>query len=180
MSRVLAGLTVLCFAAAAMPVLAAPVPPEKQAPVQRVLARMSMDSVALAMLQKPIADALGQARVVLQSQVPAERREAALKDINAEAARTFDEEAPLVRASARKAIDGELAPLLAQRFSEDELKQLAAILESPLLAKFEALNPEMRKTVGESVAKANGAQVNARLTELQNKIGLRLRAAIAP
>jgi hypothetical protein len=172
-------LTALCIAAGAA-AQAAPVAPDKQAPVARVLARMSMDSVALAMLQKPIADAVGQARVVLQAQVPAERRDAALKDINAEAARTFDEQAPLVRASAKKAVDTEVAPLLAQRFSEDELKQLAAILESPVLAKFEALNPELKKTVGESVARANGAQVNARLTELQTRIGLRLRAAIAP
>lgn len=177
MSRVVVGLTILCIAAAAQ---AAPVAPENQAPVQRVLARMSMDSVALAMLQKPIADAVGQARVVAQSQVPAERRDAALKDIDAEAVKAFNEEAPLVRASARKAVDSEVAPLLAQRFSEDELKQLATILESPVLAKFEALTPELKKTVGQSVAKANGAQVNARLTELQNKIGLRLRAAIAP
>jgi hypothetical protein len=179
MFRVAAGLTAVCIAAA-VPARAAPVAPEKQAPVQRVLAKMSMDGVALAMLQKPIADALGQARVVLQAQVPEQRREAALRDINAEATKTFDEQAPLVRASARKAVETEVAPLLAQRFTEDELKQLAAILESPVLAKFEALNPELKKTVGESVARANGAQVNARLTELQNKIGLRLRAAIAP
>ena len=57
-------------------------------------------------------------------------------------------------------------------------RQLAAILESPVKAKFEALAPEIQKTLGEGVAKANQAQVNARLTELNNKIGMRLRAAV--
>jgi uncharacterized protein len=176
MFRVVAGLMAMSLAAT---VQAAPVPPEKQAAVQRVLAKMSMESVALAMLQKPIADALAQARVVAQSRVPAEQREAVLKDINASATQTFESEAPLVRASARQAVETAVAPLLAERFSADELRQLAAILESPVLAKFEALTPAMKKTVGDSVARSNQAQVNAALTELQNKIGLRLRSAIA-
>lgn len=179
MSRAVACLMAVSLAAAAASAGAAPaVPAEKQALVQRVLAKMSMESVALQMLQKPIADAQAQARVVAQSRIPAEQRDAVLKDINAEAVKTFEQEAPLVRASARQAVDASVAPLLAQRFSEDELKQLAAILESPVLAKFEALAPELKKTVGQSVAKTNGPQVNAALTELQNKIGLRLRSAI--
>jgi hypothetical protein len=45
-------------------------------------------------------------------------------------------------------------------------------------AKFEALAPEIQKALGENVAKANQAQVNPKLAALQNKIGLRLRAAI--
>jgi hypothetical protein len=76
-------------------------------------------------------------------------------------------------------VDTTIAPMLAQRFTVDELTQLAAILESPVKAKFEALAPEIQKTLGEAVARANQAQVNPKLTELQNKIGLRLRAAVA-
>jgi hypothetical protein len=77
-------------------------------------------------------------------------------------------------------VDSTIAPMLAQRFTDDELKQLAAILESPVKAKFESLVPEIQKTLGENVAKASQAQVNPKLTELQNKIGLRLRAAVTP
>ena len=70
-----------------------------------------------------------------------------------------------------------VAPLLAQKFSVDELKQLAEILESPVLAKFETLVPEMKRAVGENVARANQAQIQPKMTELQNRVGLRLRAA---
>jgi hypothetical protein len=182
MSRVALGLIAATFAAAAAATASAqtaPVSPEKQALVQRVLAKMPMENVGLAMLQTPAAEAVRQARAVLQGRATPEKQEAALKDITAEANKFLEEEAPLVRASTRQVVDTTIAPMLAQRFTADELKQLAAILESPVKAKFEAMAPEIQKTLGESVARANQAQINPKLTELQNKIGLRLRAAVA-
>jgi hypothetical protein len=182
MSRVALGLIAATFAAtaaAAASAQTAVVSPEKQALVQRVLAKMPMENVGLAMLQTPAAEAVRQARAVLQGRATPEKQEAALKDITAEANKFLEEEAPLVRASTRQVVDTTIAPMLAQRFTADELKQLAAILESPVKAKFEAMAPEIQKTLGESVARANQAQINPKLTELQNKIGLRLRAAVA-
>jgi hypothetical protein len=178
MSRVVAGLIAATFCTAAV-AQAIPVAPEKQALVQRVLARMPMENVGLAMLQTPASEAVRQARAVLQGRAAPDKQEAAMKDIAADAAKFLEEEAPMVRASTRQVVDSTIAPMLAQRFTVDELTQLAAILESPVKAKFEALAPEIQKTLGEAVARANQAQVNPKLTELQNKIGLRLRAAVA-
>jgi hypothetical protein len=154
------------------------VPPEKQALVQRVLAKMALDSVGLQMLQAPVAEMLRQSRVVVTSRVPAEKQEATMKDVTAEATRFLEQETPGLRASTHAVVQTSVAPLLAQKFSVDELKQLAEILESPVLAKFETLVPEMKKAVGENVAKANQAQIQPKMTELQNRVGLRLRAAV--
>jgi hypothetical protein len=153
------------------------VPAEKQALVNRVLAKMALDTVGLQMLQAPVAEMLRQSRVVVTSRVPAEKQEAAMKDITAEATKFLEQEAPPLRASTQAAVKSSVAPLLAQKFSVEELKQLAEVLESPVLAKFETLVPEMKKTVGDNVAKANAAQIQPKMTELQNRIGLRLRAA---
>jgi hypothetical protein len=178
MSRVVVGLIAATLSAAAM-AQSAPIPAEKQALVKRVLAKMPMENVGLAMLQTPAAEAVRQARAVLQGRATPDKQEAALKDITAEATKFLEEEAPLVRASTKQVVDSTIAPMLAQRFSVEELAQLAAILESPVKAKFESMVPDIQKTLGEAVAKANQAQVNPKLTELQNKIGLRLRAAVA-
>ena len=52
-----------------------------------------------------------------------------------------------------------VAPLLAERFSEDELRQIIAILESPVKRKFEDMIPEMQKTLGsESDGTTNRSQ----------------------
>ena len=154
------------------------VPPAKQALVQRVLDKMGLESVGLQMLQTPVADMLRQSRVVVQSRVPADKQDALMKDITAEATKFVEQEAPALRASTHAIVQSSVAPLLAQKFSEDELKQLAGILESPVLAKFETIVPEMKRAVGENVARAHGAQIQPKMTELQNRVGLKLRAAV--
>ena len=154
------------------------VPPAKQALVQRVLDKMGLESVGLQMLQTPVADMLRQSRVVVQSRVPADRQDALMKDITAEATKFVEQEAPALRTSTHAIVQSSVAPLLAQKFSEDELKQLAGILESPVLAKFETIVPEMKRAVGENVARAQGAQIQPKMTELQNRVGLKLRAAV--
>jgi predicted NBD/HSP70 family sugar kinase len=156
---------------------AAGVPAEKQALVNRVLARMALDSVGTQMLTAPVAEMLRQARVVVTSRVPAEKQDAAMKDITTEANKFLEQEVPLLRTSTQTVVQASVAPLLAQKFSVEELTRLAEILESPVLGKFETLVPEMKKTVGENVAKANAAQIQPKMTELQNRVGLRLRAA---
>ena len=154
------------------------VPPAKQALVQRVLDKMGLESVGLQMLQTPVADMLRQSRVVVQSRVPADKQDALMKDITAEATKFVEQEAPALRTSTHAIVQSSVAPLLAQKFSEDELKQLAGILESPVLAKFETIVPEMKRAVGENVARAQGAQIQPKMTELQNRVGLKLRAAV--
>ena len=154
------------------------VPPAKQALVQRVLDKMGLESVGLQMLQTPVADMLRQSRVVVQSRVPADKQDATMKDITAEATKFVEQEAPALRTSTHAIVQSSVAPLLAQKFSEDELKQLAGILESPVLAKFETIVPEMKRAVGENVARAHAAQIQPKMTELQNRVGLKLRAAV--
>ena len=154
------------------------VAPAKQALVQRVLDKMGLESVGLQMLQTPVADMLRQSRVVVQSRVPADKQDALMKDVTAEATKFVEQEAPALRASTHAIVQSSVAPLLAQKFSEDELKQLAGILESPVLAKFETIVPEMKRAVGENVARAQGAQIQPKMTELQNRVGLKLRAAV--
>ena len=154
------------------------VPPAKQALVQRVLDKMGLESVGLQMLQTPVADMLRQSRVVVQSRVPADKQDALMKDITAEATKFVEQEAPALRTSTHAIVQSSVAPLLAQKFSEDELKQLAGILESPVLAKFETTVPEMKRAVGENIARAQGAQIQPKMTELQNRVGLKLRAAV--
>jgi hypothetical protein len=46
--------------------------------------------------------------------------------------------------------------------------------------KFEAMLPEMQKTLGEGVAADTRAVIDPKLQGLKEKIGLRLRAAVTP
>jgi len=165
--------------AAPAPAATAAIPPAKQALIDKILKLWNIDSIGQSMLQAPVGDAVQQARAVLQGRASAEKRDAAMTDIVNEAQQFMNETAPLTRASADKLIPTTIAPLLAERFNEDELRQLVALLESPVKKKFEAMVPEMQKSLGEKVANDMGPVVNPKLQGLKERIGLRLRAAVA-
>ncbi|MES2257375.1 MAG: DUF2059 domain-containing protein [Pseudomonadota bacterium] len=159
---------------------AAPVSPAKQELVHKVLALWQIDSIGQSMLQAPVSDAVQQARAMLQGRASTERRDAAMSEIVADAQKFMDEAAPTVRGSAQKLIPTTVAPLLADKFTEDELRQMVAMLESPVKRKFETLLPELQKTLGQGVAADTGAVINPKLQDLKQRIGLRLRNAVTP
>ncbi|AVR95778.1 DUF2059 domain-containing protein [Pseudoduganella armeniaca] len=156
------------------------IPPAKQALVNRVLQLWQIDTIGQSMLQAPVSDAVQQARAMLQGRAAPEKRDAAMTDIVGEARKFMEETTPIARASADKLIPTTVAPLLAERFTEEELKQMVAILESPVKKKFEAMVPELQKKLGESVAADTRAVIDPKLKGLQERIGLRLRAAVTP
>ena len=159
---------------------AADAPAGKQELAQQILTRLNIDSIGETMLSAPVSNALQQARGLLQGRVAAEKRDATMSELSGQARKFMDEVGPITRASADKLIPTTVRPLLAERFSEDELRQILAILDSPVRKKFEAMLPELQKKLGESVAADTGAVVNPKLKGLQEDIGLRLRSAITP
>ena len=171
---------VLALCAAGLAGAAAPVAPAKQELVNKILQLWRIDSIGQSMLQAPVADAVQQARAMLQGRAAADKRDAAMGDIVAEAKKFMEEASPITVGSADKLIPTTVAPLLAERFSEDELRQLVVILESPVKRKFEAMLPEMQKLLGESVARDTRGVIDPKLQGLKERIGLRLRAAVTP
>ena len=171
---------VLSAACAGAYAAAAPITPAKQALVDRVLTLWNPDAIGESMLQGYVGNAVDQARAMLQGRAAPDKRDAAMADIVKEAKNFMAEATPITRASADKLVKTTLAPMLAERFSEDELKQLVAILESPVKKKFEGMVPEMQKALGQGVAADTRPVIDPKLQALQEKIGLRLRAAVTP
>ncbi len=154
--------------------------PAKQELVKRVLQLWQVDALAQNMLQEPVADAVGQARAVIQGRVPSERRDATMRDVSAEAKKFLDENSPLVRTNAQKLIPVTVAPILAEKFTEDELREIIKILESPAKKKFEEMMPAMQKALGEKLAADTRPAIDPKLDDFRQRISTRLRTAITP
>ena len=179
LSRTLAILTLVVAGAASAQSSA--VSEEKQRLVQRVLELWHLEDSAIVMVQRPAADALQQSRIALQGRVAAPKQEVALREIAGEVQKYIDEATPVVRDNARRLKAPIVAPLLVQNFSEDELRQLIALLESPVKKKFEQLVPQFERAFGEKVAAESRAAVDPKLQAMTQAVGLKLRAAsIAP
>lgn len=156
----------------------APVSAAKKQLVQKLLKlqQPSVELMARQITEQPAARMLQQAAVALQ-RMPADQREAAAKDIQAEAKKYSDTTVPLVSKRAVELTPGTLGKALEDNFSEAELKQLIAIfesLESPVNKKFQQLGPSMQKSLGEKLVPEMRGTVEPKLRELEQAIGKRL------
>jgi hypothetical protein len=150
---------------------------DKQKLVQRVLELWHLEDTAIVMVQRPAADALQQSRIALQGRVAAPKQEVVLREIASEVQKYVDEATPIVRDNAKRLKAPVVAPLLAQNFSDDELRQLIALLESPVKKKFEQLVPQFERAFGEKVAADSRAAIDPKLHAMTQAVGLKLRAA---
>jgi hypothetical protein len=154
---------------------------KRQALVDKLLSLWRVEDVAVVMVQRPAASAMEQARIALQGRVSVEKRDRTLKDISSDVQTYVDQATPIARESAQRLVRPTLSPLLLAQFSDEELGQIIALLESPVKKKFEKLVPELERALGEKVAEDSGAAINPKLQTMTQAVGLKLRAAsIAP
>jgi hypothetical protein len=152
-------------------------PDDKTKLVQRVIALWHLEDTAVVMAQRPAADAMQQARIALQGRVSAAKQESTLREIATDLQKYIDEATPTVRDNAVRLKAPTLAPLLTQNFSDDELRQLIALLESPVKKKFESLVPQFERAFGERLAAESRAAIDPKLQTMTQNVGLKLRAA---
>jgi uncharacterized protein len=139
-----------------------------QQPAIEVMARQLAEQPAIQMLQ--------QANTAMQ-RVPPEQREAVARDIQAEARKYVAETVPMVQERAVKLAPSTVGALLEDRFTEAELKQLVAILESPVNRKFQESSSDMQRALGEKLVAETRPLVEPRVRALEQTIVRRLDAS---
>jgi hypothetical protein len=157
----------------------APVDAEKQKLIDQVLTLFHPENAIIMMVQRPANDAMEKSHIALQqAHLPADKIDKAMKDISVDVQKYVDTATPVAAASARKNVAPTVAPLLAQNFSVDELRQLIAMLQSPVKSKFEKLVPEMDAAIGKKVQADVGAEVNKDIGTMTQAVGTKLRIAV--
>ena len=166
-------------APAATPAPAAPIDAEKQKQIDRILAVLHPENGVLQAVQQQGVKAMQQSSIALQTnQVPQERKDKALKEIQADVQKYIDTTMPVAVASAKKFSGPVSAPILAANFSTDELRQLAVILESPLRDKLEKIMPQLQDAVGQKVSADIGPTVNKNGQVMMDAVSSKLRVAV--
>ena len=104
----------------------------------------------------------------------ADKREAAAKDVQADVKKFYDEIEPLLRKRATELAPATLSPVYEERFSEDELKQVIAWLESPVSKKFQQVDGEIASTLAQKVVADTRGTIETRLKALEASLAKRL------
>lgn len=152
-----------------------PSSPAKKELVAKILLlqQTGVENMARQLAEQPAMQAMQTAGAALQ-RLPPERREAVARDIEADIRRYVEEATPIVRDRAVKLAPLTVGPLLEERFTEDELRQIMATLESPVNKKFQSLFPEMQKALGERLVADTRADVEVKLRAMQASVSQRL------
>jgi hypothetical protein len=108
--------------------------------------------------------------------VPADKRDALAKEVQAEVQKFFNEVAPILRDRAVKLAPSTVGTALEEKFSEDELKQLVAWLESPVSRKYQQFSGDMQQALAQKVVAESRAQVEPKLKALDQSLGAKLTA----
>ena len=141
------------------------------------LQQPGIEAMASDMAQGPAMQMLERTAEVLQARVAPDKREATVKGVQADTKKYMDKAIPLVKSRAVALAPDTVGPVLNQRLTEDELKKVIAILESPEYAKFQQMSGEMEQALQAKLVAETRTGVEANLKTLEADLTARLTAA---
>lgn len=145
--------------------------PAKKELVQKFLTlqQPGIEGMARGLVERPVAQMAQEVRGALQ-QLPAEKREAAAKAIDADIKKYIDESVPIVRERAVKLAPSTVGALMEEKFTEDELKQLVAWFESPVNKKYAQISAEMQGNFTQKLVTEVGPLIDPKMQALLTKV----------
>lgn len=152
----------------------------KKALIDKVLQtqRPAVEMQARNLSERPAAVLMQQAAMLVQQRVPVDKREALMKDIQNDLRQYVDQVAPLLREQALRLHPVVTGAVLDAKFTDAELKELAAALTSPAFIKYQQSSDEMFRPLNEKLVQDNRSTIEPKLKALEQNLGKRLEAAI--
>ncbi|WP_394756667.1 hypothetical protein [Rhodoferax sp.] len=139
-----------------------------------LLQQPAIEQEAQALVARPVMMMLQRAEMILQSKVAADKREAVAKQIQVDVKQFEDEVVPMVRARSVSLAPSTVGALLDEKFTEDELKQLIAIIESPVNRKYLQMGGEIQKVLLEKLFEQTKPTIEPRMMALEQSISKHL------
>ena len=136
-----------------------------------------IERLATAMTEEPAAVLMERAEQVLATRVPKDRQETVAKAIEADLQKYLKDTVPQVRARAVALAPSTVGAVLETRFTEEELRQVVAVMESPAYAKYQQLSGEMQQGLQAKLVAETRATVEPRVQALEKTVSDRLKAA---
>jgi hypothetical protein len=153
--------------------------PAKKELVAKILKAQQpgIEQMARRITEAPAVQLLQRAGQFVQQRVPADKREATFREAQADARKYVDDTFPFVRERALKLAPTTVGPILEEKMSEDELRQVLAVLESPAWRKYQGLGGDLDKALGEKLVAEVKEHVESRARAFGESMGKRLDAA---
>jgi hypothetical protein len=99
----------------------------------------------------------------LEANVPKVKQQKASEDLNVELKKYAEDTKQLISKQVSKVSADVLVPAYAERFTVEELKQIAAFFESPAIKKYQATTPQLGNIFVQKLVEASRSDVVARI-----------------
>jgi len=104
----------------------------------------------------------------LEANVPKDKQQKASQDLNTELKKYAQDTAQLIGKHVSKVSTDTLVPAYAEKFTLEELKQIASFFESPAIKKYQANAPELGNVFIQKLIDASRADVVARAKQFDD------------
>lgn len=104
----------------------------------------------------------------LEANVPKAKQQKASEDLNAELKKYADDAKQLIGKQVSKVSADALVPAYTERFTLEELKQIAAFFESPAIKKYQTTAPELGNIFVQKLVDATRSDVVARVKQFDD------------
>jgi hypothetical protein len=112
--------------------------------------------------------------------VPQARQQKAGDELNAQLKTYYDDVSKIINGKVVQVSNSALIPAYMERFSVDELKQLAVFFESPVVKKYQAAAPELGNLFVKELVEATRVDVVARVRQFDEVAGKIVGSAPGP
>lgn len=138
------------------------------------LQQPAIEGVARVLAEQPAAIMMQQVRMVMQTRIPPDKRDPIAKDIQADLKKYGDDVLPMMRDRALKLAPSTIGAMLDERFTEDELKQLIALLESPVNRKYQQMGGDLQKSLSDKLVAETKGTMEPKIKALELAIAAHL------
>jgi hypothetical protein len=138
------------------------------------LQQPGIEGMARGLAEQPAAEMMSRVAAILPQRIAPDKQEATARDIQADARKYVESAVPIVQDRAVKLAPSTIGVLLEEKFTEDELKQIVAIIESPAYIKFQGLGGDMQKVLLEKLVIDTRPTIEPKVKALAQSIAKRL------
>ena len=161
----------------AQTVASAPAPssPAKKELVAKALTLQQpiFESIAREVVMRPALQ-IGQAAGNAMQSVSPEKREALSKSIDADIRKYIDESFGLLRERAIKLAPSTVGPIIEEKMTEEELKQLVTWLDSSAAKKYQQIGGDLQQALGQKLVAEAGPLLTPKVQALEAKVRVSL------
>jgi hypothetical protein len=149
--------------------------PAKKDLIARILKlqQPAIEALTIGVLSRPVNELAAKAAPALRN-VPEAKREAVAKQIDADLRKFMDDNGPGLVDKGKVLVPQTMGVALDEKFTEDELKQLVAWLESPVSKKFAESAQDLQTIYTKKLIDDNGKQLDEKFTALQQNVAKQL------